>query len=222
MRHDTIIWAPRRGTLKEIEQAVSRATQCALQRTTAVITPLFHAAPDNRQITAQPHRLRLITLENGDYQQIHNPGDETFDALFDEWPRVMVRFTLQPLDPFAGGGERQAVLECHDLDTNWDKAGWTTGTTLIHQDQRLNRHKLLFGFYPYGWPDAAALERKLTAGAIALAHLLHGTWSFLDPAEGGHQDALRMFFDRQNGALPPEVDPLHEIRSLEDPDVGRI
>lgn len=222
MRHDTVIWAPRRGTLKEIEQTLSQAVHASLRRTTAIISPLFHNAPEKRQMTPQPHRLRLITLENGDYQQIHNPADETFDQLFDEWPRVMVQYHVTPNDIFAGGGERQALLECHDMDTNWEKAGWTSGTTLIHENERKDRHKILFGFYPYGWPDAESLEKALTSGAFALAKLLGGRWEYFDPADSGHQSMLRGFFERQANPQPHEVDPLHEIRSLEDPDVGRI
>ncbi|MBI3831036.1 MAG: hypothetical protein HY291_16065 [Planctomycetes bacterium] len=222
MRHDTVIWAPRRAKLKEFEQALSSACHATFQRTTAIITPLFHSAPEHRQMTPQPHRLRLITLENGDYQQIHNPSDETFDQLFDEWPRVIVQYKVAPLDLFAGGGDRQALLECHDLDTNWDKAGWTSGTTMIHQDARKDRPKVLFGFYPYGWPDAATLEKALAAAAFSLAKMLGGKWSFFDPAVGGHQSMLRGFFERQGKPQEHEIDPLHEIRSIEDTDVGRI
>jgi len=219
MRHDAVIWASQRPVLKDLEHLLSFVTRSTLLRASAVITPLFHAAPDQRSCTPQAHRLRLITLENGDYQQIHNPGAPNFDELFAEWPRVMVHYRTTPLNLF-DDKEHEAVLECHDLDTNWDKAGWTTGTTLYSDEFRKDRHKLILGFQPWGFASAAELETRLTEAASALAKFVKGSWEFRESDDAGHRVALEAFFHLsvQNG----EPDPLSDMRDLEGPDVGRV
>ena len=217
IRRDTVIWAPCRPPLKAIEEALAAACPPEWRRTSALITPLFHASPKYRHTTPSAMRLRIITLENGDYQQIHNPGDANFDEIFTEWPRLIIHYALPGLD----GQAREAILECNDLDTDWEKAGWTTGTTLLSEGERKGRHRFMLGFFPWGWPGALAFEAGLTAGVTALTDLTMGTREWAQGPAGRPLPFLDQQFKPQAPPEPSE-NPLEGAPSMDMPDVGRV
>lgn len=222
MRHNAILWTPRRATLKEMERTLAQALNVTLLRQTAVISPLFHSSPKYRTTTPSAMRLRVITLENGDYQLVHNPGDSNFDEIFDEWPRVIVYYAMQSRGLDAPATERHAVLECHDCDRNWEKAGWTSGTTMTFTDNPQDRHKILFGLTPWGWDDGAKLEAALATGGEALAKFLGGTCALEEDASGGLRNALRVIIENQGKVHDQPRDPMEEMRNIDDAEIGHL
>ncbi len=214
MRKDIIIWAPKRVPLRNMEAVIEEVCGCKLQRKNAVITPLFHASPKYRKAEALPSRLRLITLENGDFQQINNPDDKNFDEIFAEWPRIVTYFDLEE-DASEKQG-RQAVLECNDLETNWEKAGWTTGTTWTPPEKGEDRHKYLLGFPPWGWSSYEDLSDYLIRSAEALARISGGQWQQLKD-EKGTEKSLRSHFEQSQAKSSDEDDPLAYMRTNDDP-----
>ena len=218
IRRDTVIWTPRRAPLREMEQVLAAACPPAWRRTSALITPLFHASPKYRHTTPSAMRLRIITLENGDYQQIHNPDDSNFDEIFTEWPRLIVHYTL----PGPDGQAREAILECNDQETDWEKAGWTTGTTVLPVGERKDRHRFLLGFFPWGWPGALAFEAGLASGAAALADLMDGAWEWAQGPAGRSSSVIEENFKPRPTSPEPFENPLDGAPNMDMPDVGRV
>ncbi|MBE7465103.1 MAG: hypothetical protein HS116_16620 [Planctomycetes bacterium] len=210
MRQEAIIWAPKRAPLLEMEAVLREAVPGAWSRTSAVITPLFHASPKYRTAEAVPARLRLVTLENGDYQLIHNPRDPNLDELFLEWPMIMLYHRIDEFSPALADAERVSVLECHDLDTNWEKAGWTTGTAIEQFASRKNRHKLMLGLPPWGWTDRVALQAGLEASAAALAKVCGGTWEFSERSDGAEK-TVEAFFSKQKQPIDDDMSRHGEV-----------
>ncbi|MCZ7648388.1 MAG: hypothetical protein M5U26_24535 [Planctomycetota bacterium] len=200
MREEIVVWAPARPPLKELEAALHAACGLAWTRRSAIISPLFHASPKYRTAEALPDRLRIVTLENGDYQLINNPGDPNLDEIFAQWPTIVLYHALRSAEQ--GAAERDAVLECHDLDTNWEKAGWTSGTSIEQHGPRKDRHKLVLGFTPWGWDGVQELQQALERGGAALAGLAKGSWEFLDRSGGAVRTIEAFFKGRQNTPAP--------------------
>jgi len=222
MRYDIAVWAAARPPLKDLEKVLARACNASLLRDIAIITPLFHASPKYRLAAPAAQRLRLITLENGDFNQIHNPADPNFDEIFIEWPRVIVHYKLQPLGFGAESGAREALFECNDFETNWERAGWTSGTTETDPGERKARHKFVFGLSPFGWTTPEEMEETLTRVGTALAQTLSGTWEFVELPGGGGLERLRAYFVERKNPLPAEEDPTGGLIRLDDADIGRI